>query len=60
MLISSPETRRLLRERRAEALDKARWGFAVARADDADCSDIERWALARTAEAAHADVLLAR
>jgi hypothetical protein len=56
----SPETRRLLRERRAEALDKARWGFTVAREDDADCSDVERWALAWTAEVVYADALLAR
>lgn len=60
MFIASPETRQLLRERRIEALDKARWGFAVAPADVADCSDIERWALAQMAEAAYADALLAR
>ena len=56
----SPETRRLLRERHAWLLERARWGFAVSREDDADCSAIEGWAREQLAEAARVGTLLGR
>lgn len=59
-LVFSPDTRRLLREQRVWLVERARWGFAIVREDDADCTSIERWALAQMAEAIYIDGLLAR
>jgi hypothetical protein len=54
----SPETRRLLQAQRAWLVERARWGFAIVREDDADCTSIERWALAQMAESIYIEGLL--
>lgn len=56
----SQETRRLLRERLAEARERAAWGFWAARADDCDNSNILEWAREREQEADRIASLLAR